>query len=400
MVLVITFFRLSLQSLLIFCASAHLVPIPVYGNLRNDGYYFLDLWVGTPPQRVSVMMSLTGSPLTAFACSSCERCAQHMDPWFQLNQSSTAEILPCADPRCHRGCGNRNLATSNAPCEYEQRYAEGSSIRGWWFEDVVRAGSQLIGRKMMGCHSEEKDIFSTLKANGILQLAPGISDTLLAERDADVIAVCLADYGGIVTMGGPNWSFHRGRPKYIKMKQRMNSSIFAQGRSEILVPLTSISIGWHVVPIHGETTVESGTTRTYFSSSAYDSIRKHIESFCRHRCGLLTAKRSCWITKRLQYFPALRMNFGHTFRWAPSAYLYARRPGHYCYAFEDDGPSGRTILGGSWMLHQELIFDFRQGRLGVVPAECPRHFARPIEVALASLDTGDSPCGDYYALDD
>lgn len=25
-----------------------------------------------------------------------------MDPWFQLNQSSTAEILPCADPRCHR----------------------------------------------------------------------------------------------------------------------------------------------------------------------------------------------------------------------------------------------------------------------------------------------------------
>merc|ERR1712137_705864 len=43
----------------------------------------------------------------------------------------------------------------------------------------------------------------------------------------------------------------------------------------------------------------------------------------------------------------------------------------------DDGPSVRTTLGATWMLHKDIIFDLLGSRLGIAEASCPEFKVRP-----------------------
>merc|ERR1711871_1822799 len=43
----------------------------------------------------------------------------------------------------------------------------------------------------------------------------------------------------------------------------------------------------------------------------------------------------------------------------------------------DDGRGATTVLGASWMLNQEVIFDLRSSKLGIVRADCPAYRSRP-----------------------
>ena len=44
----------------------------LYGEL-SLGYYYADIWLGSPPQRASVILD-TGSGLTAIPCTGCRDC--------------------------------------------------------------------------------------------------------------------------------------------------------------------------------------------------------------------------------------------------------------------------------------------------------------------------------------
>ena len=59
----------------------------VYGSV-DLGYYYVDIYVGTPPVKQTVIVD-TGSTLTAFPCTGCINCGSHIDPWFDPNQSSS-----------------------------------------------------------------------------------------------------------------------------------------------------------------------------------------------------------------------------------------------------------------------------------------------------------------------
>jgi Xylanase inhibitor N-terminal len=70
---------------------------PLYQGL---GTHFSYIYVGTPPQRVSVIVD-TGSHHTAFPCVGCQ-CGKHMDPYFDPKKSNTSEILTCSGKkRCY-----------------------------------------------------------------------------------------------------------------------------------------------------------------------------------------------------------------------------------------------------------------------------------------------------------
>ena len=79
---------------------------PLY---RGFGTHFVYVYVGTPRQRVSVIVD-TGSHHTAFPCTGCNQCGDHTDLYFNPKQSSTIEI-----PKC----GGKN-------CVFSQSYTEGS----------------------------------------------------------------------------------------------------------------------------------------------------------------------------------------------------------------------------------------------------------------------------------
>jgi len=68
--------------------------LPIYGN-SSLGYYYINVYVGTPPQEQSVIID-TGSGQFAFPCSKCTSCGnQHINPPFNIQKSKTNKILTC-----------------------------------------------------------------------------------------------------------------------------------------------------------------------------------------------------------------------------------------------------------------------------------------------------------------
>eukprot|EP00913_Durusdinium_trenchii_P006905 g6495.t1 len=278
-------------------------------------------------------------------------CASHMDPLFDITRSSTAHWLPCG-----RSCAP--CTSDGKHCTYHQGYTEGSSIGGWWFEDVLRIGDLFQQNPEMRARLGQPQ-----------EGQPTLLQQLMRDRDrinADIFTMCIADSGGRLTVGGLNESDHRGEVKYIKM--RLSGGFFN-------VYLQAVSIAGSAAAGFGTTIIDSGTTWTYFGSRPYRAIRKGIEENLQFNCGI--QRGNCWEASDLSGFPDLQMDFdGVDVRWVPRAYLYRKAIGtRWCYSFQDDGPGASTVLGASWMMHQDVIFDMARQR--VVPADCPRHQIRP-----------------------
>jgi heat shock protein HslJ len=65
---------------------------------QGYGTHFATMWVGTPPQRKSVIID-TGSHYTAFPCKGCINCGEehHTDKYFDPDESSTFHALTCTE---------------------------------------------------------------------------------------------------------------------------------------------------------------------------------------------------------------------------------------------------------------------------------------------------------------
>mmetsp|Transcript_124979 Transcript_124979/g.389062 ORF Transcript_124979/g.389062 Transcript_124979/m.389062 type:complete len:274 (-) Transcript_124979:63-884(-) len=185
----------------------------LYGNVGGYAYYFVDLLVGSPtPQRASVIVD-TGSSVCAFPCKGCSHCGRHLDAPFDMSRSSTSAWISCSQSFCSQCFSGR--------CSYSQSYTEGSSIAGSWFNDFISLGDEFQNnppvRGRLGCHNRETKLFYTQKANGIFGMAPGqtgkptILEDLFQDKqhvNAALFAMCLAEEGGLLTVGGYNTSLH------------------------------------------------------------------------------------------------------------------------------------------------------------------------------------------------
>jgi len=61
--------------------------------------------------------------------------------------------------------------------------------------------------------------------------------------------------------------------------------------------------------------------------------------------------------------------------WGPEAYLYQiDNHGVWCHAFMDNGNDPSTVLGASWMMFKDVVFDVSRSRLGVIDANCPEYW--------------------------
>lgn len=108
---------------------------------QGYGTHYVDLWVGTPPQRQTVIVDI-GSGVTAFPCSGCQDCGDtyHIDKFFIEKDSSTFEKLTC--DQCSRG------SCSGGECRIGMSYQEGSSWSAYEARDITYAG---------GLHDEPLD---------------------------------------------------------------------------------------------------------------------------------------------------------------------------------------------------------------------------------------------------
>lgn len=308
----------------------------------------MDVLVGSPPQRQSVILD-SGSSLLGFPCSDCGRyCGKHLDPALNVSLSETAEPYSCFDERCvlagrqHNLCGSSGQSLNS--CLYYQVYSEGSSIEGFYFSDKIgfapddaisdpeqktkgdRDGSFRDGGEVrqirynhIGCHSRETILFTTQQANGILGVSfpkNGKQATLLdamlgsMTENPKLFSLCAGEHGGELSVGGYNPALHVKSRAALgsAWKWRLRSSANALPKlidDVVWVPLASDSsyslaatrLLDHELRViaqgnFGETLVDSGTTYSYFPPDLYDRIERYLVSDICHANNQKSASES------------------------------------------------------------------------------------------------------------
>lgn len=73
---------------------------PIFGNSSNLNYYYVNLYIGSPPKRQSLIID-TGSQLTAVPCKPlCNHCGKHLNSYYDMSKSNSSKILECDEESC------------------------------------------------------------------------------------------------------------------------------------------------------------------------------------------------------------------------------------------------------------------------------------------------------------
>ena len=109
-------------------------PLQVGALYQGYGTHYVDLWVGTPGQRQTLIVD-TGSGVTAFPCSACSDCGKghHVDKNFDESKSSSYQKVRCGS--CTRG-----TCSGSSDCKIGMSYQEGSSWSAFEARDLAYIG--------------------------------------------------------------------------------------------------------------------------------------------------------------------------------------------------------------------------------------------------------------------
>lgn len=373
---------------------------PLYHML---GSYFAYIWVGTPPQRVSVIID-TGSHFTAFPCVGCN-CGKHIDPYFNPKASSTSEVMNCF-------AGNK--------CYIKQSYSEGSSWHAYkvkdrvWVgdkgvkalqqsdggastsrftatNDMVALSSNLSTLFTFGCQDREAGLFRTQQIDGIMGLTAE-PDTLpfVLERNGvtttRAFSLCFTHGRGVLSLGGVDPTLHlpppRGTIKYARLLQ--SSGWYTVRLLDILMrnPSTgeveSIGVSGNKYNGGRGVIIDSGTTDTYLPS---DIAEKWNNLFAKTSSGMKYSTRQREMDDSdLEYLPTIIYRFEGLpgsqpieIESPPSSYTEAielksgrTKRAFRIYTTERKG----TVLGANFMVGHNVIFDVERQRIGFAGSDC------------------------------
>ncbi|KAL7548930.1 hypothetical protein ACHAWF_012187 [Thalassiosira exigua] len=237
----------------------------VYPLHEHSGTHHAYLYVGTPPQRQTLIVD-TGSRLTAFPCHPhCTDCGTHASKPFRLNISSSHTVVSCdrcklwqrdfplEDYYAGDGIGGnsgdgpslRGYDTSdgwsnvkgydangrgfsirrsvpkscvNGQCGLDQKYTEGSSWKAFEVQDRIwlglddREASEADHKKhstqfVFGCQVSEHGLFKTQYADGIMGLSMYTYTLAGIWHQEGIIphlsfSLCMNRRGGHISLGG------------------------------------------------------------------------------------------------------------------------------------------------------------------------------------------------------
>ena len=136
-------------------ATTKFYSIPVYGDSDDTGYYYANFYFGSQHIKQSLIID-TGSYLSAIPCkSTCKECGYHKNYYFNPNLSSSAQLISCDDYFCKNI--KNGSCNKDEYCHYSVSFAEGSSLSGLIYKDVLRLGEETPPFEFyFGCHIKSK----------------------------------------------------------------------------------------------------------------------------------------------------------------------------------------------------------------------------------------------------
>jgi hypothetical protein len=206
--------------------------VTIHGN-ASLGYYYIDVYVGTPPQRKSLIVD-TGSRQTIMTCESCTDCSNHMNGPFMTSESNTIGLVTRNQTNYNWKCPSFN-DENDLKCLFSTTYLEGSSYTGYIVKDSFVFHNEMnetdrhSKTHLFGCATEESGEFAKQAVDGIIGFGPYSeldcldSPTLLEIEYRDkriaskLFSICLGNNGGALAIGDWNSNRHLPgeEPKYI-----------------------------------------------------------------------------------------------------------------------------------------------------------------------------------------
>lgn len=243
------------------------------------GTHFAYVYVGTPPQRQSVIID-TGSAYTGFPCASCVQCGQHTDPYFDPSASTSKTIPNCKGELCH----------------LSMTYTEGSSWFAYAVVDTFYVGGiraptgppPYAFANYFACQTSVTGLFESQLADGILGLAMMSTSmnyqmVTSAVASSKVFALCFRNGGGIFTVGGVDQRLNVGAIQYTKLIENPNGwyVTFLQDIGlkmpsgkvvQLNLPSTSTS------KLDRLAVIDSGTTDSYLPASFFPMFAEYFQA--------------------------------------------------------------------------------------------------------------------------
>lgn len=155
--------------ILLFNISLTIRNVTIFGN-NTLGYYYLEAYVGTPPQKKSLILD-TGSHMTIFPCHGCTNCRDHLYKIFDSTKSSSYDKVKPNNNYFDWTCSSPSEENT---CKFVQSYTEGSEYSGVFamdnfiFENELQKDSHKNLKHIFGCAMRETNLFYSQEVDGII----------------------------------------------------------------------------------------------------------------------------------------------------------------------------------------------------------------------------------------
>ena len=340
--------------------------IPLYGGLDDFGYYFADVSIGSPPQRMSVILD-TGSEGLSVTCSTCSQCGSlHMDPFYNPAASESFDD----QNQCF---ARQNLRTPS--CVYQKSYLEGSQLVGRYASDKVSMGS-TTKQIRFGCIESETRLFLEQKANGIMGLSPTPKTHWFSEdQEIHAFSLCLGKNGG-------DLEFFTNKPefeidgKFVPIKYTANHYV--------LDPI-GVRIDGEVVEdadLGSQVLLDSGSTVTYLNDPLFRKVASLVTERAASTSLVLDYERKrdptmCWTIGDESTFSeisskilpkitlVLKSDDSTELPVVFQDYAVIDSKRRFCLRIASNGSLYRTDLGASFMVGKKILLTPKLGKMKI-----------------------------------
>ncbi|KAJ8547662.1 hypothetical protein K7X08_011248 [Anisodus acutangulus] len=362
------------------------------GVSTGSGQYFVDLRLGTPPQRL-LLVADTGSDLVWVTCSACRNCTRRRrNSAFLARHSSTYLPYHCYDKQCrlvpNPRSGACNHTRQHSPCRYEYSYSDGSETKGFFSTETTTlnasSGSAVKFKRLaFGCSFEASGPSITGPsfngAQGVMGLGRGSFSlaSQLGRRFGNKFAYCLMDYTlsptptSYLLIGRSN-TVNGSKMSYTPMINNPFTSTF------YYIGIESVSIEDVILPIrpsvwaidelgNGGTVMDSGTTLTFLAEPAY---RRIVQAFKRlvklpkadaPTIGFDLCVNVSGVPRPSFPKMSFKLSGDSVFSLPPGNYFIDTAEDVKCLALQPlTVPSGFSVIGN--LMQQGFVFEFDRDR--------------------------------------